>query len=339
MAIFSLIHASDFHIGSRPDFINGYDIGSFRGWFKQAFSREISGSLTPSTFWPDVASRFTHDMDQQTDDIDAIVLTGDIATTGSSSDINAAAGFIRGKVPPNWVSSSRAFRPLLSNALPPIILMPGNHDRYTPPALTPQSLEFEKAFGKQWDLGQFPSNGISNNRFAHSFALRKDGCALVLCTVDFSLPALSDSTSSFGFLGQGIVKTQRRTPYANFSPLDELIDQTRWAQENEENCSVVWCVHFPPKFPGITNEMQLIDEHYLLAAAEELGIKLILSGHTHEYNTYLIGPSTRVVCCGTTTAKSTGGGHQYLRLDIDTNDLANPNIVPKTYDFDLSMFV
>ena len=343
MAVFSLVHASDLHIGVRPDFTNGYDAGSYLGWFKQAFSREIAGSITPSTFWPDVASRFTHEMDQLAEELDAIIITGDIATTGSKADVRAAADFIKGVVPSSWVGSERAFRPLVADFLPPVILMPGNHDRYEPPSLRPQSLEFETAFGPCWDFSPTNTGQFAHHRFAHTVEIQKDDCSLVICTVDFSLPDLSDALPAgklgLGYLGQGIVKRKQNLPYAKLTPLDELVQQTEWAKENIENCSVVWCVHFPPAFPSIASDMQLIDEHYLIDAAEELGIKIILSGHTHVYRSYLARSGLRVICCGTTTAKSTSSGHQYLRLEIDTNNMFNPKVIPKRYDFALKRFV
>lgn len=336
MAVFSLIHASDFHIGVKADFCNGFDIGGFPGWFRQAFSRELTGAFTPSTFWLDRASRFTHEMEQETDDIDAILVTGDIATTGSNSDITAAANFLDGTVPYNWVTSKRAFRCLHSDFLPPIILMPGNHDRYVPPALTPRSLEFEAAFGLHWNFNEPIPPTFQHHRFVNSFTLSRDGDSLILCTVDFSLTNINDAKKAgragFGYLGQGIVKKQQYLPYERHSALDELIEQSSWALENRKNCSVVWCIHFPPKYPKLPLDMQLIDENFLLEAAENLGIKLILSGHTHKYSSYLATPATRVVCCGTTTARSTAGEHQYLRLDLDTNNLLDPKVVRKVWD-------
>src|SRR5207248_7567402 len=62
--------------------------------------------------------------------LDAILLTGDIATTGDYGDLVRAHQFIEGRCSGAWFSHYPIFPdPPLSRTETPILLLPGNHDR------------------------------------------------------------------------------------------------------------------------------------------------------------------------------------------------------------------
>ena len=87
--VFRILHASDFHIGTTP-----WDPGNkFTAWIAKKLG---IASLTQS--WRRVAhdanvqrafAVFAHDMREK---VDALIITGDLATTGYPSDLRAAHG-------------------------------------------------------------------------------------------------------------------------------------------------------------------------------------------------------------------------------------------------------
>lgn len=335
MALFRLIQASDLHFSSHPDHLNSYDEKGKIGVLKKIFSREIGQVFILSSFSVDQAAALSIDIEKNHRNIDAVVVTGDIATTGFEEDLREARNFFEGSISEEWAAIEHSIPPLVGPAnMPPVIIMPGNHDRYTSPIFSPWSSNFEKVFGFYWNWGKNYQGEFPNHKYVRTKYLVKDNSTLVICATDFSLTDKNQAshTTITGFLGEGRVRT-RSGSHAEMEPLDELMERSEWIYKNKNilNPSIVWLVHYPPKYPQVDPRLKLINEDQLLAAASRFNIKLILSGHTHKFDDYL-ADGIRVICCGTTTGTASSSGHQYLELLIDTDKLAETKVIQKRWD-------
>ena len=338
MTSFRLLHASDLHVSVNADLINVYDIEGFWGLVGQSVSQGFRRSIILSSFNSDTAAAFSYEVKVNAGRVDAVLITGDIATTGESCDLAAARNYFEGYVSEEWGTIlPESLSPMIGPGLPPLVMMPGNHDRYSGKTYSPSSREFENVFGPLWDFSATAADSWhGSHKFVRTTFLSKSKSLLALCRVDFSLTDLCQVQDNIlGHLGQGKV---RRKSDANgpLDALDELIAQTEKAtalKADGYEVSIVWCVHFPPQYPGIPNALKLIDEDDLLAAAKKFDIRLILSGHTHKFETYVVNQGrTKVVCCGTTTGMSQDDGNDFLEITINTDDMINPEILRKRWN-------
>ena len=71
---------------------------------------------------------------------------------------------------------------------------------------------------------------------------------------------------------------------------------------SEGTTAIVWAIHFPPFCEDISSDMRLLGEKRLLEKAVELGVPIILAGHSHAARPYTPLPyQTNVFCAGTLT--------------------------------------
>lgn len=246
-------------------------------------------------------------------DIDAILISGDIATTGAVVDLNRAIDFFN--TPPNvsffpWLNYKR--EPTIQAFNKPIIIVPGNHDRFLNISGWPGKL-FYKYFHSYWEEGP---GGIQSY-----FLPDKTNPILAVISSDFSLNNISHASFPLGHLGQGRVYKKR---------LKKLIKKTREIYNVYPSCAIIWMIHFAPKLeyslkfknyqnnrlPNIskrllkvikTEGLQLIGDDNLIKMAKKVKIKYIFCGHTHINDYYLVGKNKNICihCAGTSTCLST----------------------------------
>lgn len=242
---------------------------------------------------------------QSADALDAVILTGDIATTGEIEDIEQAARFLKARANPRipYKAVEEEYRgATLSRAGIPIIVLPGNHDRYeetwewrgkVPIVFKPAGTNFDKVIAnyaapKKPVFAKLLSTPIDNSR----------NLRVVLICADFSLQDISDADENthMGWLAQGKVYSDIRKRL-----VDKTIEVTNVTPESDVLC-VLWAVHFPPFFPGVKKHSQLLGEQALINLANDLEVRGILAGHTHQQLQYQT-PGMRFfgLCCGTTT--------------------------------------
>ena len=159
MTKFRFVHISDAHLAvipGRKNFKELFDNPralTFRD-FKQG-----KVSILPASFDRDILESATRFIYERYSTIDAVVFTGDLATTGLAADILVAKNFIQ--------SGSNSFvendLPVLGFAINKLSLMPGNHDRFKDVMGTPGSNHFDLAFSDQWKV-VYP--GVQSNIFS-----------------------------------------------------------------------------------------------------------------------------------------------------------------------------
>lgn len=253
--------------------------------------------------------------------LDAVVLTGDLATTGSLDDIDRVAKFLAAASSPKCRhrSDESDYRgATLSAVNVPIVFLPGNHDRFIatrnlhknkyPIFFYPGGTHFDRELR---DYRTYPVQELEI-----STAISKDRrLRVVILAVDFTLENFADHEGFYGWLAQGKAYSDERRQLT--SRTRQLNKQRR---EDEVLC-VLWAMHYPPGFP-YPKYGRLLGERQVIREATEVGVSAILAGHTHQQMTYR-NPSAAfwIFCCGTTAQ------HQPLL----TQATDNPDVEPGNF--------
>jgi 3',5'-cyclic AMP phosphodiesterase CpdA len=356
MASIRILHASDFHISTRASNISGLDIispGLSLDTVRHAIghplhaARQLSRTAFLSTYDPDPLGAFArllydvqtkpaHDHELVTP-VDAVVLTGDIATSGLERDLEMVREFLEGPANgPDPVVSDGGFPTLARVNLyadgdTPVWILPGNHDRYRRAALnidySPGGKNFEKVLGSYW--GQpFPGQSYWGPDVVEFPTLTKDGLNVTIIAADFNLRHKGHR------VGPWYHKYAQGRVYPEI--LEELRQATEAARAAYDSPHVVlWAVHFPPRFPGISDEMRLIDEDSLVEAAESQGVTAIMSGHTHEQLEYPIStPRPEGFCGGTTAQHFAPLGNRLRVIEVGDDAQGNVTVMHEHYLYD-----
>jgi len=266
--------------------------------------------------------------------LDAVVLTGDIATTGDTEELEKALEFFEAPPDVRLRSQTSEQEPTLAELPIPIFLLPGNHDRYkTGPGYAPGGFgygpggrEFDRIFKKYWRGPVMPTFDSQADILDYK-PLRNDGLVVAIISADFNLLTADDCNWPFGWLAQGKV----------YDPiLDQLEDSTtsivtHWRRSNE--VCVIWAIHFPPSYPRISRLMQLIESDRFVLRANTCGVKAVLAGHTHDPVKYR-RPEMKfdVFCAGTVSQGFAPGGNHFRIIEI-RNDTGQISIASEDYRF------
>ena len=317
---FRLNQISDLHFSAIVGRLNGLEAAhSLRERSDVIICELIWGAhrapLYPSTFSADVALSLLRDLSKKIPFLDALVVTGDLATTGADADLVVARDYFSGRIPANWNPGEEC--PSLLTGEDVIITLPGNHDRYEGVALLPGGARFEQHFGSFWDFEQkwsYDPLSVLGNSQVKVCTLEKDNVGLGIVLADLSLRDAHSAEGSWGWVGQGAASCIREMVLATESIREE-------AQDAGIGAAVIWAVHFPPGFPGNDEQLRLLNEDAFIAAAEASGIQLILAGHTHQPLRYFAGAtrSVTVICSGATTGISSNDLYSYAEIEIDLN--------------------
>lgn len=332
MEIFRFVHITDLHLSDNPYDENPLASQSGArqakwGWvLGQVF--EQKNPLRPSSFDTDAAIKLRRQILESVGFIDAVVVTGDLATTGLKSDLSLARDFIiGGKVPSEWNSESQQYDPIPKNL--PVIMMPGNHDRYIGDLLFPGGNQFEAVFGNDWKAGQtFPVDQSEKN--VRRVYFEKNGKHFHVLCADFSLSSIlvaalntAPPDSLVAHVGQGHVKR---------NILNGLIKATNKIKSLRNDDVVIWATHFPPQFPNVNKHLKLVSENRLIRAANDCGVSLIISGHTHSDNHYMV-ESVPVICTGTACAWGMDEVLSFSIIEISI-DKTEPTYLVRPYAWD-----
>ena len=313
----NILHISDLHLAKTS--VRGELLRVNALIETETYQRFASGE-TAASFNPlaiDVVSDFVN---KYKDSLDAILITGDISTTGSNEDLEESLDIITGNGEDRGFGKTTKNRNTVFNFPQglPVFLLPGNHDRYNNEGLILKqgSDNFDKVFHDFW------ADNVQTN------IVTKENICVGIIAADFSLKNNADSHVSYDLLEHlyRSIGIKHATPAQILAGLaqgrvyDEiltnLINQTNKfisdCEANEKQAFIIWAIHFPPKFPihnkgyiqyltEIKNEYKkLIDEDNLLSAAAGLGVDAILAGHWHKPEFYTIG-DTNINCSGSTT--------------------------------------
>lgn len=338
MAVFRILQISDLHFGHPADHVNPLEAavggrnsllaGSmevFRTIARGSAKGELALVFSPSTFNPDVAQVLLRELHAQLPDLDAVVVTGDLATTGENPDLALAKSFFRGALPPEW-NPLGGLPSLLADSEIPILCMPGNHDRYTGRLCAPGNRNFEEHFGKLWDFDRGKAYQISGKSSLVKFsAIQSRNSVLFICMADFSLADVKAGDKAGGWIGQG------RITEATLEHLEvgtkRVVKAARLAGCN---AAAIWAVHFPPAYPNISPKLDLHDSRLLVEAATRCDVRFILAGHTHQalwYEAKAATSAAQVICCGASAGLSQHDAFSFTLLEVTVGE-GEPSVTP-----------
>jgi 3',5'-cyclic AMP phosphodiesterase CpdA len=301
MECIRLLHASDLHIARIANLKAPYEGFSIRNILQSLKYRSLTTSYDPSVLraFSDFVSR--HRL------LDAVLLTGDIATTGDYDDLVEAFQFVDGRFSSAWFSHYPAFpNPSLSQTDVPVFVLPGNHDRLskTEGLFEPGGTMFHRVFGDYWvgDVKAYP-------------IIRKDSLAVAIIAADFSLRSSKDvHLAVLNKYAQGRV-------YEDV--LQQLVLQTKSERENwTDDLIVLWAIHFPPSYRSISRSMKLLGESELIRAANECEVQAVLCGHTHKQLNYRRAKMHfQVLCAGTVSEHRPRERHHFQIITLNRNGM------------------
>ena len=193
------------------------------------------------------------------EDLDLLILLGDLATTGQTHDILAAQ---RVFVEP---SISRHIDGKLNAGMGglgiPLHIVPGNHDRYKDDFGTPGGKLFDAAFEAYYQ----PKRSVCLE------TVKRGDVTLGIVSADFCYNE-NEPVGRLKKLGMG-----RASPVV----LAELDRQTSRWKDQHPGKPVVWAIHFSPS-ESVDNTLRLENRSEVIELAKNLGVRHIFCGHTHE---------------------------------------------------------
>jgi predicted phosphodiesterase len=266
------------------------------GW-RQARELGIDSLFKPASYVPSIISGVAQFCLARRD-VDAILITGDIATTGLPADLNIARNFVTARATAGGFVSDVRF-PTLNGSGVPIYVLPGNHDRYADNMGTPDCAEFDGLFGAY----------MPNFRSSIGYWIdQKENRQVAFVYGDFCLQTRMDALdNAVAVFGQGRV-------YQDVLKL--LEDKTRQLQTESKISCVVWAIHFAPFECGY--QLCLINYQDILRSAEDLGVKAILCGHTH--NSMAVAQRGHTIYCAGSAGcidREDDARVQVFNIDID----------------------
>ncbi|KAA3447150.1 hypothetical protein C7I87_28260 [Mesorhizobium sp. SARCC-RB16n] len=309
MTLFRFIQLSDIHLCIEPRRRNALAL----------FKRQPSGSLDTARQWwngnlalkltrpesydPDIVAGVARFAWRYGDITDCIIVSGDLATTGSQLDLATAKAFV------DATPVDRFFTPggsvTLKASHPDIHVMAGNHDHYRDDYGSPGgSTTFSLNFGNR-----MPNH---DGKISHT-VLSKGDEKLALIFADFTLDASNDcsainAAAFYLRYGQGRV-------YPNV--LKSLLLRHHDLRQKYRNIHIIWVIHFAPF--DCTLKLQLNDFEELVEAAKSAGAKQILCGHTHSMKKHIDGHLS-IYCAGPAGAIGSDDS-SYIHLnELDIND-------------------
>jgi len=365
MSSVRILHASDLHISIFKNMVSPVDHlaqlahGSISphelpGIARQAW-KAFRQKMTASSYDPSVLKLLSHFIydhakekirndevlrEEGKEKIDAVLLSGDLATTGTVRDMERVNEFLWSEAHQRYPYENLNHEATLSAVASPIWFLPGNHDRFIPSSgwtrilgvplprfFDPGATNFDER------LADFQTEPAQELGAVPDWHEGPTPFRVVVLAADFSLKKLGDHDGDYGWLAQGRV-------YENV--LELLVEKTEAATRRHEafgtgNLCLLWAVHYPPSFPHISHTSGLLQEEDLIAQANRCGVAAILPGHTHEQFSYR-KPSMNfeVLCCGSTTQfvpSNTRGRNRLQILEFSGDPSSSIKIAVENYVF------
>lgn len=312
MASVRILHASDLHIASQPNITSPADRFTPGTVKDAAIKRMLASSYDPSVLLS--FGQFVYKQVQR-GLLDAIILTGDISTSGSQEDLQKAADFVYEPADFGFGWQTETGDARLGDVGVPIWILPGNHDRYDTSLIgyVPGGELFDEMFSASWN-GPVMSYG----------PIPKGNLTVSVIGVDFNLRRTKDCDRMLGWLAQGKVYDEI---------LNRLEVTTKALPPDARGC-VIWAMHFPPAYPRVSSYLELLESDLLVLRANECNIRAILAGHTHDAVKYRrSNMKFDVFCAGTVSQDFSPEGNHFRIIEINLDDTGNLTLSSEEYRF------
>jgi 3',5'-cyclic AMP phosphodiesterase CpdA len=320
MAVFHVAHLSDLHFG---EFANRGNLlsNTLRRRLASVWRRRHA---LPPTHNPQRADRVAawiyahaHGLAAAGDQLDALVLSGDLATTGIKDDLEAALRYIDTAPSYLWYrrpnpgdGPATQHLATLKNLARHCLLIPGNHDRFQSNNCEPGGQVFDTVFDSYWRKNVNGVVGKIIPKPATSANTTSPVERLAILGADCCLRSSADASFAW---------TEKSQGYVHDDTIKALISKTEDARKKHPGIVVVWFIHFPPRvFPL---HYVLRNYHLIEQASKTLDVAVVLSGHTHKNEPFAAGAGSAIWNAGSATqyAEPNGNWFQILEFEI-TND-------------------
>jgi 3',5'-cyclic AMP phosphodiesterase CpdA len=255
----------------------------------------------PESHCPEIAEFLARKIFQIRNQIDLLLISGDIATTGLPEDLKIGLHFVNNS-PVHTYFGADWKATIRSNAFP-ILLMPGNHDRFRSNKAEPNCRTFDLLFEKHW--------GRSDPQISTAILNRPTTEPLAILAVDFSLRAESDAAHPTRWMryGQG---------HAYEDIVEKMVKKTSELRGRFSGIGIVWAIHFPPskECGGFCGYEELRYHNRVVEAAGSSSVKLILAGHIHEKKELRLG-DLDIICAGSGCGFGEKHGNWMHELEVD----------------------
>jgi predicted phosphodiesterase len=241
----------------------------------QAQNLGVLSLAKPASFVPAIVSGVAQFCFERLRVVDGIIISGDLATTGTGVDLSVARAFVDESSAGGFTTEGAL--PTLQASRRPIYVMAGNHDRYANNFATTNSRTFDLAF--QDYLRNY-------NGFVGHWVRKKREQHFGFVFADFTLRTRMDGNGKLGAFGQGRV-------YDDI--LDELRSRTFRLRADYPEIVLNWMVHFAPYDCG--SSLELIDWDKIVDAATAAGVVSTICGHTHSQRK-IQAPGHVIYCAG-----------------------------------------
>ncbi len=286
MPVFRIAHISDTHFSIWPNKQHWFEAFSQnpRSTLKNFRNRNIADY--PSGYSPEVAEHAARKLFELRDEIDMVVLTGDVATVGDNRCLRVAREFTHSPVESGWLNAKDLPTLQASAKGKPLVIIPGNHDRFKDEACEPNGERFDRFYEDVWPT---PAH------YVHHVEANKEGQGLLCISVDFCLRSISDAggpiDASYYYMGRG--KAYR-------DAVGRIVERTLELRAKNPSTAVFWSMHFPPT-DRVSPSLRLVDFDLVSDAAADNSIPVILAGHLHEEAVFYTTRNTPILCAGSLT--------------------------------------
>jgi predicted phosphodiesterase len=306
-----VIHVSDLHCGAESDAAN--ILSAIDSWKSnqsgvQELSRSIMRGMFQTTYHLEIAKKAARFIVLHSGNASLIIASGDLATSGQSEDLGIAHDFFEGTPRSDqmfFVTSRNTAT--IARANLPVLLIPGNHDRFKDAWGSPGGTKFDQIFQSHW-----PNDPVA--RITRR-VLRdpSTGSKLGFIGADLCLWTDADARPPFwkNRFGQG---------KAHEEVISAMKTETQALRASYPEAGVAWVIHFPPcATDGESPLLELLDRAAVLDAARTERIRLILAGHIHAPALVQDGDIS-VFCAGSAAAYLCPQGYWIHRLEIEVTD-------------------
>jgi hypothetical protein len=267
MSSFRILHLSDFHFCIEPNrknlvilmsnprslFVYGLSDGKYKYSLRK-----------PESYDPDIADAVSRFCYQYRGNLDLVLVSGDLATTGLATDLAVAKNFFAPAAEDSYKTEDG--HPTIRQFDLTVFPSPGNHDRWKDNKGEPGGTNYDFTFGK------ISKNSVGSS---DSIVLKSEDqktLGIVFCDNCLKSSAHADKPSPIYRRGQGRVYKER---------VDDLVSETKRLRKKYRGIGIVWVSHFPV-LPDTEKRLALKDRDILSEAAKAENITVIMSGHVHK---------------------------------------------------------
>jgi len=325
---FNFLHISDLHLAHKSNCLHvgqyAHENGVKRAFLdiqkinEKGYERTL---YTPTTYDAEILLAFEEAIDEifEEDKVlqeyPIILLTGDIATTASKKNLQAAKNILSSNTDyknlidapiPSFINNTKTY-----NTYDYIYLLPGNHDRF---CIKPgsqffkQGLEtFSECFHEKWEKDE----RISIEEFDE----------YIMIFVDFSLPEgfyyrqyenydnnyvlLTKEEKDGSFYGKGIYTVQLK------EELEGILEDIQGLAISDKK--ILFVSHFA--LISDDKDLELINSNMLIETLNKYNITNFFCGHTHEAK-YDIIDNIQHICCGSALGCSMDDNFSFMKHSI-----------------------